>query len=98
MHIAADFNLNLLDHDKNRKVHNFSINQELLINQLGLEKKKTATAIDHNLSNSFVDTVFKTAILKTDISDHFPICYLSPNPVRQQNKDKNTLFTKEHIH
>ena len=40
MHIAADFSLNLLDHDKNRKVHNFSINQELLINQLGLEKKK----------------------------------------------------------
>ena len=39
MHIAADFNLNLLDHGKNRKVHNFSINQELLINQLGLEKK-----------------------------------------------------------
>ena len=40
MHIAADFSLNLLDHDKNRKVHNVSINQELLINQLGLEKKK----------------------------------------------------------
>ena len=47
MHIAADFNLNLLDHGKNRKVHNFSINQELLINQLGLDKKKTATTIDH---------------------------------------------------
>ena len=39
MDIAADFSLNLLDHDKNRKVHNFSINQELLINQRGLEKK-----------------------------------------------------------
>ena len=39
--------------------------------------RKTATAIDHILTNSFIDTVFKTAILETDISRHFPICYLS---------------------
>ena len=32
---------------------------------------KTATVIDHFSTNFFIDTVFKTAILKTDISDHF---------------------------
>ena len=35
---------------------------------------KTATAIDHILTNSFIDTNFKSAIFKTDISDHFPMC------------------------
>ena len=41
---------------------------------------KTATAIDYVLTNSFVDTDFKSAIFKTDISDHFPVCLLLPLP------------------
>ena len=32
-------------------------------------------AIDHILTNCFTETVFKTAIIKSDISDHFPICF-----------------------
>ena len=36
--------------------------------------KKTATAIDHIIINSFVQNTFKTAIIKSDVSDHFPIC------------------------
>ena len=36
--------------------------------------KKTATAIDHIITNSFVENTFKTAIIKSDVSDHFPIC------------------------
>ena len=40
---------------------------------------KTVTAIDNILTNSFVDTNFKSAISKTDISDHFPICLFLPS-------------------
>ena len=36
--------------------------------------KKTATAIDRIITNSFVENTFKTTIIKTDVSDHFPIC------------------------
>ena len=36
--------------------------------------KKTATAIDHIISKSFVENSFKTAIIKSDVSDHFPVC------------------------
>ena len=36
--------------------------------------KKTGTTIDHIITNSFVENTFKTAIIKTDVSDHFPIC------------------------
>ena len=78
-HIAGDFNLNLLDHDKNKKVRDFLnlIYQNGMIptiNKPTRVTKKTATAIDHIITNSFVENTFKTAVIKTDVSDHFPIC------------------------
>ena len=36
--------------------------------------KKTTTAIDHFITNSFVENTFKTVIIKSNVSDHFPIC------------------------
>ena len=55
MHIAGDFNLNLLDH--NRKVHNFLslIYQNGMIPTISKPTRvtrKTAAAIDHILTNS----------------------------------------------
>ena len=41
--------------------------------------KKTITAIDHILTNCITETVFKTVLFKSDISDHFPICFLFPS-------------------
>ena len=34
---------------------------------------KTATAIDHIITNLIIDTEFKTGLLKSCISDHFAI-------------------------
>ena len=31
------------------------------------------------LTNSFIDRNFKTAIFKSDISGHFPICFIIPS-------------------
>ena len=56
--------------------------------------RKTTTAIDHILTNSFTDTVFKTAIFKSDISDHFPICFIIPSSMKQTNNTKNTVIFK----
>ena len=61
------------------------------INKPNCVTRKTATATDHILRNSFIDTVFKTAILKTDISDQIPICYLSQNSLPQENEEKKCL-------
>ena len=36
--------------------------------------RKTETAIDDILTNSFIDKTIKTGIIKFDISDYFPIC------------------------
>ena len=40
---------------------------------------KTATAINHILTNSFIDTIIKTGVIKSDVSDHFPICLFIPS-------------------
>ena len=64
------------------------------INKAARVTRKTATVIDHFFTGFFTDTVFKTAILKTDISDHFPIWYLSQYSLPQENTDKNAFICK----
>ena len=83
-HIAGDFNLNLLDHDKNKKVRDFLnlIYQNGMIptiNKPTRVTKKTATAIDHFITNGFPENTLKTAIIKSDVSDHFRICIFIPS-------------------
>ena len=56
--------------------------------------RKTTTEIDHILTNSFTDTVFKTAIFKSDLYDLFPICFMIPSSMKQTNNTKNTVMFK----
>ena len=58
------------------------------INKSTRVRPKTETAIDVILTNSFTETVFKTAIFKSDISDHFPICFMIPSSVKQTNNTR----------
>ena len=44
-----------------------------IIRYTEVTRKKTAVT-DHIPTNQFINTNFKTAIFKTDISDHFPVC------------------------
>ena len=37
---------------------------------------KTATAIDHIITDSVINTEFKTGIIKTDLFNHFPIFFI----------------------
>ena len=70
-HIPGDFNLNLLDHEDSRKVQNFLnlIYQSGMIptiNKPTQVARKTATTINHILTNSFIDKTIKTGIIKFD--------------------------------
>ena len=92
-HIAGDFNLNLLDHNKNKKVQDFlnliyQNGTTPTINKPTRVTKKSVTAIDHIITNSFVENTFKTAIIKSDVSDHFPVCIFIPS---------TNLFTKNDV-
>ena len=51
----------------------------LTINKPAPVTRKRATAINHILTNSFIDTTIKTGVIKPDVSDHFPICLFIPS-------------------
>ena len=55
--------------------------------------RKSARAIDHILTYCFTKTLSKTAIFKSDISDHFPIFFLVP-PTSTQRENKTTFIYK----
>ena len=44
-----------------------------LINRPTRISKNNATLIDHILTNTFTNEKYLTGIVKTDISDHFPV-------------------------
>ena len=50
-----------------------------IINKPTRVTRKTATAIDHILTNSFIDTTIKSGIIKSDVLDHLPISLSIPS-------------------
>ena len=85
--LIDDFNINLLDFGKNKRVLSFvnlmfrfgmipTINKSIHVT------RHTATAIDHVFTNTIMDNIeIKTAIVKTDTSDHFPIIFATKNKI-----------------
>ena len=101
MYLVGDFNLNVLDYESNTKVKNFFnlIFQHSLIpviNKPTRVTKKSATAIDHIITNSFLNSNISTGIIKNDISDHFPIFVIS-NGLDVDLYPKHTTIFKRHI-
>ena len=83
LHIAGAFNINLLDYEKCKKVQEFSnlIYENCMIptiNKSTRVTRQSATAVDHILTNCFINFDFKIAFFKCDISDHFPISFFLP--------------------
>ena len=78
--LVGDFNITALAFETNKKVEKFlnqmfSDNMILAINRLTRVTRNTATAIDHFITNTVVDTEFKSEIIQTDLSDHFLIIF-----------------------
>ena len=79
-HITGDFNLNVLEHDKCRKVRkllNLLYENDMIptINKPTRVTRKMATTIDDILTNQLINVNSRTSILKTGISDHLPPMY-----------------------
>ena len=80
--ITGDFNINLLDSENNKKVQSF-VNLMFRCGMIPVIIKPprvtthTATEIDRMLTNSIINTEIKSAIIKADISDHFPILFVA---------------------
>ena len=79
--LAGDFNINFLDFETNKKVQSFvnlmfEFSMIPTINKPTRVTKHTATAIDNIITNCIINSDFKSAIVKKDLSDHFPIILL----------------------
>ena len=80
----GDFNINTLDYSKNTTIKNF-INFMFqngtvpVINKPTRVTNKSITCIDHIYINSFYNQDMSAGIIKTDISDHFPIFIVDNN-------------------
>ena len=91
LYITGDLNLNLLDHSTNSKVKdNLNIVfQNLLIPMIDKPtriSKSNATIIDRILTKSFLNIDCFTGVIKTDISDHFPITLISNEEISENAK------------
>ena len=80
--LAGDFNSNLPDFETNKKVQSFvnlmfEFSMIPTINKPTRVTKHTATAIDNIITNCIINSDFKSAIVKTDLSDHFPIIFIN---------------------
>ena len=87
MILIGDFNMSLLDFDENKRVQSFAnlmfrFGMIPTINKPTRVTRHTATAIDHVFTNTIVDNIeIKTAIVKTDISYHFPLIFVTKNKI-----------------
>ena len=94
--MGGNFTMNLLDFEQNKKVENF-LNIMFCHSMMSVINKPThvtrnaATAIDHILINSVTTTKFKTQIIKSDISDHFPIFFVADYNILQK-KERNVSY------
>ena len=97
--LVGDLNLNLIDYQSNAKVRDFVnlIFQHSLVpivNKPTRVAENNTTLIDCIITNSFMDQENLTGILKTDISDHFPIFTISVKH-RLDSSDKKCNNKKE---
>ena len=78
--LAGVFNINLLVFDANKKVQYFvnlmfRFGMIPTINKPTHVTRQTTSTIDHIMTNSIMHTGFKSEIIKTGISNHFPIFF-----------------------
>ena len=66
-----------------------------VINKLTRVTKNTATAIDHIFINSVTTTKFKTGIIKSDISDHFPIFFVADDTIHTKETKERFIFRRD---
>ena len=89
--------INFLDFETNKNVQDF-LNLMFRYNMIPLTNKPTritkhsANAIDHIITNSVIGhNDFKSAIIKTELSDHFPIVFaIKTNETTQRPVVKST--------
>ena len=95
--MAGDFNMNLLDFEQNTNMQNFlnlmfGLSVIPVMNKPARVTKTAATTLDHISINSVTTTKFKTRIIKSDISNHFPILLVADYNIHIKEKKERFIF------
>ena len=64
-----------------------------LLNKSTRVTRTNASAIDHILTNAFLNKHIKTGIIKSEISDHFPIFLITDSITSSEVNKKRTINT-----
>ena len=100
---AADLNINVLGYGLNEKVQHFlssmfQYNGIPTINKPTRVTRDTATAIIHIIKNTVKSSIQdKCGIMKTDISNHFPI-FFAPSTCEKSKPESKTQFIDKRIY
>ena len=89
----GDLNVNSFDYDNNefvKKIFNMIFQSGFLpvIQRATRVTRTTATAIDHIITDAILDRTMYSGIIKTQISDHFPIFNVLENCKNSKNNKK----------
>ena len=103
--VAGDFNLNCLDYNKNLEIRTF-YNRIFahgcipLITKPTRVTSKTVSLIDNIFTNFIFDTSLKLkkGIIKSDVSDHFPVFSSLCSPSKIHKKHQKITTHKRVIH
>ena len=97
---AGDLNINVLDYESNKKVQHFlssmfQYNMIPTINKPNRVTRNTAPAIDHIITNTVISGIqHRSGIIKTDVSDHFPIVFALNTCEKSKPEDKAQCIYK----
>ena len=95
--MSDDFNMSLLDFKQNEKIQKFvnimfGHSMVPIINKPTRVAKKNGTAIDHIFINSITATTFKTGVIRSDILDYFPKCFVANYNIHINETNDRCIF------
>ncbi|XP_065642240.1 uncharacterized protein LOC136073891 [Hydra vulgaris] len=99
LYLLGDFNLNLINLNTDNHVKNFintlsQFSAYPMTNKPTRVTRKTSSIIDNIITNNYSNSTINSGIIKTDISDHFPVflttntkCCINKKPITQSKKN-----------
>ena len=99
VYLLGDFNLNFLNYKTDNHVVRFTntllqYNLFPMINKPTRVTKTTASIIDNIITNNYTRAKMQSGIIKTDITDHFPVFLITDSATPKQKINKNYLCKK----
>ncbi|XP_065651285.1 uncharacterized protein LOC136079474 [Hydra vulgaris] len=100
VYVVGDINVDLLNHALNSEAKTFidillEYNLIPTINKATRVTKKSSTLLDNVITNNFHNSRFKTGIIKTDLTDHFPIFLITESVTLNNATHKSTVFMRQ---